>query len=92
MRRLVLVSLLVAASPALSDTSVEQLHSQIATDTAAAGFPEAQAEAVATCFTTRITEEEATAVLAVSDLAEQQQALAQMAEYDQALACTAETM
>ncbi|GAB5448620.1 hypothetical protein [Gymnodinialimonas sp.] len=92
MRLALLISLLLAAFPALADTSVEQLHGQIVTDTVGAGFTEAQAQAIATCFTSRMTEAEAEAVLADSELEAQQQALAQMADYDQALACTVETL
>lgn len=91
-RALIAAGLLVAASPVVAQTAVEQLSTTIVTDTVAVGFSEEQAEAIADCFTSRMTEDEATTVLATTDQQAQQLALAQMENYDAALACTAETM
>ena len=92
MRKLSLSLALLIATPLAAQTSLEQLQQMVTTDTANAGFPQAVAATIATCFTSRMSEEEAALVLASEDLEGQQQALAGMAQYDLALACVAEAM
>jgi hypothetical protein len=92
MRRLAPIVAVLVASPAFAQSSVVQLQEMIAADTVGAGFAPEVAEAVATCFTSRMTEADAAAVLASDDLTAQQQALVAIPAYTEAVACAAEEL
>mmetsp|Transcript_1004 Transcript_1004/g.1950 ORF Transcript_1004/g.1950 Transcript_1004/m.1950 type:complete len:94 (-) Transcript_1004:3006-3287(-) len=92
MRVPALIVAVLVTSPVFAQSSVAQLQGMIAADTVGAGFAPDVAEAIATCFTSRMTEADATAVLTSDDLTEQQRALAAIPAYTEAVACAAEEL
>lgn len=86
----VATAMLLIASPSLAQSALEQLQNMITSENISAGFEQAQAEAIATCFTSNITDAEAAAILAADGLVSQQRAITEIAGYNAALLCVAE--
>ena len=90
--RIVALILPLVATPALAQSVQEQANALMIASTQSAGFSEEVSTEIATCFTSRMTDAEATAFIAAADLAAQQVVVAEMADNPTALACAAEAM
>ena len=81
------LSLAVVPSVALAQSVQEQAHDVILASMAETGFPMDQQIAMTECFSARLTEAEAEALIAADGLDAQQEVVSAMEDHDAALVC-----